>query len=418
MERKLGIYVHIPFCVSKCGYCDFYSMSNCDNLMPQYSKALCKHIEESKQQIENYYIDSVYFGGGTPSYFGADRLIEVLNEIKMTGRLLKDAEITFEANPDSVDLAQLKKLKKAGFNRASLGVQSANNDILKLIGRRHDFRQVLEAVKAIRSAGFYNLSIDLIYGLPSQTKADWADTLAKIIELRPEHISCYGLTLEENTPMYRYKGSPFLPSDDEQADMYLYTVDILQKYGYPQYEVSNFSVAGYESVHNMKYWRLDDYMAFGAAAHANINGLRYSHIRDIQKYIDAVMAGDDLIDEADEISAIERVAEYIMLGMRTVRGISEEEYRTKCKGNFGFIKSLLELYEKNGWAVLEDERWHFTGSGFLLSNTLIAALLDANSGKRVEINPWMQKAYGKIDEPDLPETEEEYFLHEFLGEEI
>ena len=257
MEPRLGIYIHIPFCASKCGYCDFYSCAGAADRMADYQHALLEHIEESAGRIAPAYIDTVYFGGGTPSFYGAARLIELLDAVKATGRLLKRAEVTVEVNPDSVRLHDLRALHKAGFNRLSIGMQSANNDILKMIGRRHSFHQVEMTVKNARTAGFDNVSLDLIYGLPSQTRSDWADTLAKAIALRPEHISGYGLKLEEGTPMYELKDSPLIPSDDEQADMYLCMVDELRRYGYEQYEISNFSIPGYESRHNLKYWQLD-----------------------------------------------------------------------------------------------------------------------------------------------------------------
>ena len=175
MSRKLGIYVHIPFCASKCGYCDFYSLAGCDRLMPKYQDALVAHIRESYGTLKSYEVDTVYFGGGTPSYYGAQRLAELWTELKNSGRVRRDAEVTLEANPDSARLKDLKLLRKEGFNRISLGVQSANNDILKLIGRRHNWLQAEQAVQAARDAGFDDLSIDLIYGLPSQTRSDWAE---------------------------------------------------------------------------------------------------------------------------------------------------------------------------------------------------------------------------------------------------
>lgn len=177
-----------------------------------------------------------------------------------------DSEITVEVNPDTTKLEELKLLRAEGVNRLSIGVQSANNDILKIIGRRHNFRQAEIAVDTAREAGFENVSLDLIYGLPSQTRGDWADTLSRALELHPEHLSCYGLKLEEGTPMYRsYLGSPLIPDEDEQADMYLYTVDTLAHYGLKQYEISNFAIPGYESRHNLKYWQLGDYMASARA---------------------------------------------------------------------------------------------------------------------------------------------------------
>ena len=226
MRKRLGIYIHIPFCVSKCGYCDFYSVPGGKQRMPDYQSALLSHISESADNISAYEVDSIYIGGGTPSCYGAERIVEILDELKRLGNVRLDSEITMEVNPDTVKLDDLRLLRREGVDRLSIGVQSANNDILKMIGRRHNFKQAQMAVENARRAGFENVSLDLIYGLPSQTKGDWAETLQACIELHPEHLSCYGLKLEEGTPMYHsYLNSPLLPDDDEQADMYLYTVE-------------------------------------------------------------------------------------------------------------------------------------------------------------------------------------------------
>lgn len=414
MDKTLGIYLHIPFCASKCGYCDFYSRPGCEKRMPAYQEALTAHLAESLPHMGAAKIDTVYFGGGTPSYYGAKRLCELFDTLKSGGQVLKSAEVTVEANPDSVRESELKLLRREGFNRLSLGVQSANNDILKLIGRRHNWRQAVTAVAAARDAGFDNLSLDLMYGLPSQTKGDWADTLGRALELKPEHISCYGLKLEEGTPMYRYKDSPFLPDDDEQADMYLYAVDQLRHYGYPQYEISNFSLKGYESKHNLKYWRLEDYMGFGAGAHSCVNGVRYSFVRDLEGYISGVSGENDIVDEYERISPVERASEYIMLGMRTVRGISAGEYHRVYRSDFAPIEKLLEDFVSRGWAVREGDRWHFTSSGFLLSNVLIGALLEAQSGSRVSVNPWMRRAFDAAEKTELPPGEDEAFREAIL----
>ncbi len=410
MYRSLGIYIHIPFCASKCGYCDFYSLAGCDRLMPKYQDALVAHIRESYGALKSYEVDTVYFGGGTPSYYGAQRLAELWSELKNSGRVRRDAEVTLEANPDSARLKDLKLLHKEGFNRISLGAQSSNNDILKLIGRRHNWLQVEQAVQAAREAGFDNLSIDLIYGLPSQTRADWADTLMKTIDLRPEHISCYGLTLEKGTPMYKYQGSPFLPSDDEQADMYLYAVDLLAHYGYAQYEVSNFAIKGYESRHNLGYWTLKDYLGFGAGAHSCIGGARFSYVRDADAYIVGVLGDQKIVDEYESVTSLERSSEYLMLGMRTVRGVSAEEYTRICLADFKPIGDTLRLFARKGWAVQEEEgNWHFTPSGFLLSNLLIGALLESQSSGRVAVTPWMKAAFDAEEKTELPPGEEELF---------
>lgn len=389
MERMLGIYIHIPFCASKCSYCDFYSLAGQESKMDRYQSALLKHIEESASQMEPYYIDTIYFGGGTPSFYGAKRLCEIFNTLKRTAKVLKSAEVTVEMNPDSVNQNDLRLLKNEGVNRISLGVQSANDDILRLIGRRHSFKQAEQAVRLARGEGFDNISLDLIYGLPSQTKSDWADTLSKCIALRPQHFSCYGLKIEDGTPICKYRGSAFLPDDDDQADMYLYMTDILEHYGYPQYEISNFSLPSKESKHNLKYWRLDDYMGFGPGAHSFVDGIRYSFVRDLDKYIDGVFGTVDIIDEYEKPDTLGLAAEYIMLGMRTVRGISKNEYNAVYRSGFDKIEYLLGEYEKKGWAKHRNDRWCFTSSGFLLSNILIGTLLEAQSQAKMSANPWI-----------------------------
>lgn len=394
MERMLGVYIHIPFCASKCSYCDFYSLAGQESKMEKYQRALIKHIEEATPQMEPYYIDTLYFGGGTPSFYGAKYICEIFNALKRSAKVLKSSEVTVEMNPDTVTQEDLHMLKSEGVNRISLGVQSANDDILKLIGRRHSFKQAEQAVRMAKAEGFENISLDLIYGLPSQTKNDWADTLSKCIALRPQHFSCYGLKLEDGTPICKYRGSAFLPDDDDQADMYLYMTDILEHYGYPQYEISNFSLPGRESKHNLKYWLLDEYMGFGPGAHSFIGGTRYSYVRDLDKYIEGVSGNADIIDEYEDTDKLGRAAEYIMLGMRTIRGISKDEYTAVYRSDFDKIEYLLGEYEKKGWTRRSGIRWCFTSSGFLLSNILIGTLLEAQSQAKMSANPWIIEPTG------------------------
>ncbi len=410
MRDRLGIYIHIPFCVSKCGYCDFYSIAGGKQKMPDYQSALLSHISESADIMEGYEIDSIYIGGGTPSCYGAKRIVEILDELKRMGNVRLDSEITVEVNPDTVRLDELKLLRAEGVNRLSIGVQSANNDILKIIGRRHNFRQAEAVVDTARSAGFENVSLDLIYGLPSQTKGDWAETLSKALELHPEHLSCYCLKLEEGTPMYRsYLGSPLIPDEDEQADMYLYTTDVLKSYGFEQYEISNFAIPGYESRHNLKYWQLGDYMGFGPGAHSCVNGVRYSYVRDIDKYISAVIGDSMIIDEYEHIVPIQRATEYLMLGMRTAHGISESDYHKIYRSDWIPIEETFELFERKGWAEKNDGRWRLTPAGFLISNVLINAVLEAQTGAKVENNPWMKEIFRQEKKQELPKGEYERF---------
>ena len=409
-KPRLGIYIHIPFCASKCSYCDFYSLAGCEHLMPDYHRALIAHLAESARGIRNYEVDSVYFGGGTPSYYGAEHLMEIFDVLKRNGNVRLDAEVTVECNPDSMTYKDLKLLRSEGVTRLSVGVQATNNDLLKLIGRRHSFQQAELAFSAARKAGFDNISLDLIYGLPSQTKSDWAESLARIVEMHPEHISCYGLKLEEGTPMYReYKDSPVLPSEDEQADMYSYAAEMLERYGYKQYEISNFCAPGFESLHNLKYWNLDDYMGFGPGAHSCVGNLRYSFVKDLKRYISGVEKKVSIIDEYQQVDPMERSVEYLMLAMRTNRGISEEDYRVRTQSDWKPILHALLAFQEKGWAEKTGDRWHFTVPGFLISNTLIGILLEAQASGRADSVPWMDRVDREERKIVLPKGEEELF---------
>ena len=376
-EEKLGIYIHIPFCRSKCDYCDFYSLAGREQDMDTYQKALLAHIRETAPLARHMEVDTVYFGGGTPSYYGAKRLKELLALIKKQFRVRKDAEITVEGNPDSVDTKLLTALRKAGFNRLSLGVQSACDELLRCVHRPHDFQQTQDAVAAARKAKLYNLSLDLIYGLPGQDIAGWQQTLEQVLALEPEHLSCYGLKVEEGTPLHRrVAGGETIPDDDLQADMYLWTVDRLERAGYHQYEISNFARSGRHSLHNLRYWLTRPYIGFGPGAHSDFGGRRYSFIRDLDRYIDGVLHGGNIIDSSDLIPDRERCGEYLMLRLRTTRGIEEWEYRRNYFMNFDPIEQKLLSYEQHGWAMQENGRWRLTPKGFLLSNQLIGELMD------------------------------------------
>jgi len=396
MDKYVGIYVHIPFCASKCAYCSFYSLAGCDKLMPAYQTAVLRHIKEYSAQLDGYLIDTVYFGGGTPSYYGANRLIGILNALKKNGHVLLDSEITAEVNPASITKDELLRLRRAGFNRLSIGVQCSDDKMLKSLGRLHTFADSEETVKNARQAGFDNVSVDIIFGLPSQDKDAWAETVARTASLKAEHISCYGLKIEDGTQLSVFRDSPFLPDDDEQADMYLYAVEMLARFGYRQYEISNFSRRGYESRHNMKYWLGDEYIGFGSGAHSYIGRCRYSFIEDIEKYIERVTLGQAVVEYSEEMSDFENAGEYLMLRLRTIHGISEDEYYNIYRLKMDLILELLHNYEKNGWVMFQDGRWRFTPTGFLLSNTLIGELLEAQTRQRTQISrPWQAQSSGE-----------------------
>lgn len=377
MADKLGIYIHIPFCRSKCDYCDFYSLAGRDDRMDQYQKALLSHIKETAPLAQDFPVDTIYIGGGTPSYYGAKRLKELLGVIRKLYKVEKDAEVTVECNPDSVDVKSLKILRKAGVNRLSMGMQSANACELERIHRIHTPQQVNEAATAARKAGFTNLSLDLIYGLPGQTMDSWKATVEHALSLIPQHLSCYGLKVEEGTPLAaRVAQGEILPDDDQQADLYLWTVGRLERAGYPQYEISNFAKPGFASRHNLRYWLTQPYIGFGPGAHSDFGGRRYSFVQDLDAYIQGVLQGGDIIDESEIIPKRERCGEYLMLRLRTVQGINEQEYRSTYFMDFAPLQARLEQLRAQGWAEQTDGRWHFTPKGFLLSNQLIGDLLE------------------------------------------
>ncbi|MCI6569249.1 MAG: radical SAM family heme chaperone HemW [Dysosmobacter sp.] len=378
-KKPLGIYVHVPFCKSKCVYCDFYSLPHAEERMDAYVKAVTAHLLETAPRAERHRVDTIYFGGGTPSYLGAKRLREILSVILKKYDVDKHAEITLEANPDSAqDWRELRTLRKAGFNRVSLGMQSADDGELAEIGRVHTAAQVRTAVDAVRKSKIDNLSLDLIYGLPHQTMERWQANLEAAVALAPQHLSCYGLKVEEGTPLHARRDSAGLPGDDAQADMYLSTVETLRHYGFFQYEISNFARPGFESRHNLKYWTLQEYAGFGPGAHSDFGGVRYAYERDLDTYIRGVLEGTPMLSENERIPPLDRDTEYLMLGLRTVRGIAPKTFENHYRRRFDCLLPFLEECRKAGYAVREEDgSWHLTPGGFLVSNQIIGGVLDA-----------------------------------------
>ena len=374
-KTPLGIYIHIPFCKSKCEYCDFYSIpGKHEELYADYTEAVCRHIKETGPLAPNHRVDTIYFGGGTPSYFGAEGLSTILTAVRRYFDVAPDAEITFEANPDSVTDQLLRRLRAEGFNRASLGIQCDDDEILKGLGRPHTYNQAVTAFQKLRKAGFDNISVDLMYGLPRQSPFTWQDTLRNVLSLRPEHISCYGLKVEPGTPLYKYQDQVFLPSDDTQVDMYLATCEILKENGYRQYEISNFARRGKISRHNMKYWTGLEYIGFGPNAASDFAGKYYTMVGDLKEYIDGIMNGGQVISDVLEIPVRERAGDYLMLRLRTTHGISAQEYERQYLLPFAPLEEAMQRCAENKDAVFENDRWHLTPKGMMISNTIISEL--------------------------------------------
>ena len=429
--EPLGLYIHIPFCKSKCAYCDFYSLPGCtEERMDAYTEALCTHLRafavrlreterggaaactgisdaETCTEMDDgaqadgkrgYTVDTVYFGGGTPSLLGERRLLDLWETVLREYPVAADAEVTLEANPDSCG-PWLASLQNAGFNRLSLGMQSADDGELREIGRVHTAAQTRAAVETVRRAGFHNLSLDLIYGLPRQTMEGWLGNVRAALDLGPEHLSCYGLKVEPGTPLYSRRETAELPGEEDQADDYLRAVEELDRAGYQQYEISNFARPGRESRHNLKYWTLAPYAGFGPGAHSDFGGARYAWDRDLDGYLRAVRdclapegirAGQPFpYGEYAEITPVGQAREWMMLGLRTAAGLDRGEYDRKFGGTggqtaepdgippFDRFVPFLEQCRRAGYAVRKGDRWRLTPRGFLVSNQIIGRLLEA-----------------------------------------
>lgn len=371
--RNLGLYIHIPFCRTKCLYCDFCSFVSRDEQQREaYVGALLREIEA--RGTKDYSVDTVYFGGGTPSLLSAEQIGRILGEIKESFNVSPDAEITLECNPMTVSDGDkyFKELRALGVNRISLGVQTAIDGELKLIGRRHSFEEAKATFFEARGAGFENISVDLMLGIPSQTLDSLRASANQVIKLAAEHISIYSLQLEEGTPLYRMRERYSLADDDTAADMYELVVKMMKDAGYRHYEISNFARGGRESKHNCKYWRLDEYLGLGLAAHSDFGGKRLENTRDMERYL-----GGEWLEAASEISNSEREFEFLMLGLRTADGISKSEFLARF--GVGFDEKYgekMEKFKKMGYFCEKGDALALTESGFEVSNAILTEILD------------------------------------------
>ncbi len=327
----IGLYVHIPFCISKCRYCDFNSQVAAEPLRRQYHAAVGEQLQRLLGGPIPYCISTVFFGGGTPTIYSSADLAHLLAIIVANGELDTPAEVSCEANPDTVDVDKLMALRAAGFNRLSLGVQSLDDEQLRLLGRTHDAGTALAAAAAAREA-FDNLSLDIIYGIPGQTARSWSATLDGIIALRPDHISAYGLMIEHDTPLHMMVASGQLQplSDTTYAEFYTQAQRAFAAAGYLQYEISNFARPGYECRHNLSYWRNESYLGCGAGAAAYLDGVRSINIADPGDYCAAVGEGRSVIASAEQLDAVHRAGETIMLALRTAAGADLIRISEQC----------------------------------------------------------------------------------------
>ena len=371
---KLGLYIHIPFCRTKCLYCDFCSfVSRSEGARDEYVDAIVKEIE--MRGTKEYLVDTIYFGGGTPSLLSVEQVGRILSCVKANFIVCDDAEITLECNPRTHrDDGQkyFSALRGIGINRLSLGVQSAVDEELKLIGRQHTFGDAKRTFFDARESGFENVSLDLMLGIPSQTMESLEYSVNELVKLGAEHISIYSLQLEEGTPLYKMREKYDIVDDDLSAEMYERVVYLMKNAGYEHYEISNFARVGKESRHNSKYWRLDEYLGLGLSAHSDFSGKRLENTKDMEKYLSGKWVENEI-----SISTKEREFEFLMLGLRTSAVISKPEFFERFGVNFDEkYGKKIENLEKMGYFLQNDERVVLNERGFEVSNMLLAQILD------------------------------------------
>lgn len=363
-KKTLGIYVHVPFCVSKCNYCDFNSYPNIWSCEDGYFAALVNEII-NKSGSDEYLADTIYIGGGTPSAVRSDNIGRVMEALNRRFSVTENCEITIECNPATANLRKLRTLREIGANRISIGMQSAYDEQLKILGRAHSFKDCKDCVRDARTARFDNISLDLMFGLPNQDLESWRRSLEAAVSLAPEHLSCYALKIEDGTPFAAMDLD--IADDDESCEMYKYAVDFLEKNNYLRYEISNFAKVGCESRHNLKYWQLREYAGFGAGAHSFLDGKRFANERDVLKYMNGAPF------ECASESADDLMSEFVFLGMRLESGISEAEFEAM------FGRSIYDVFaeplKKNlsrGTIVSNGGRLHIPRQYTYVSNAIMS----------------------------------------------
>ncbi len=371
-DKKLSIYIHIPFCAAKCLYCDFLSFQGAEQYFERYKNALIREIESFKNP-EKYNVCTIFFGGGTPSVFPPEFFYEICNALYKKFNISSDLELSVEANPGTLSEDILNNFMLCGVNRLSIGAQSFDDKILKIIGRIHTSSVFFKSFELIRRKGFDNVNIDLMFSLPFQSLSCWESTLKTAVELEPEHISAYSLIIEENTPIYGlYKnGSLDLPDERTDREMYYAAKDILKSSGYEHYEISNFAKEGFRSKHNTVYWKREEYIGFGLGAASFLNGFRFKNTDNMELYLDGCA-----YEQIEKIKDRDAYSEFIFLGLRMMEGISISEFEN-CFGIsiFENYSSQIENLIKQGLLVMDKDRLYLTERGIDVSNSVFVEFL-------------------------------------------
>ena len=373
---SIGIYVHFPFCVSKCKYCNFNSYSDKNHLQLDYLKALTSEID--KYGNKDIQVDSIFIGGGTPSFMFDGCISTLLTTIRKNFEVLENAEISIECNPNSVTANKVYEWKGAGINRVSVGLQSTNANTLKLIGRQHSVKDYVNAVETIKTCGIENINTDCLVGLPRQKMSHIKHTLRTITKFHCTHVSVYSLILEEDTPLFKMveSGEVSLPPEERVLNMYNFAYDFLEKSGYERYEVSNFAKSGYECKHNLNTWKMGEYLGFGSGAHGYFKGERYSNVLGIEEYISLLKNDKYPIENKEKISKEEAFEETIMLGLRTKYGVNLKELKDKYKVDLSITKKdEIKYFLDMELIKIDGDNLSLTDKGYPVLNKIILELV-------------------------------------------
>jgi len=385
MKKELELYIHIPFCVKKCAYCDFLSGPQDEETIEKYIESLLDEIRAHGSKIDfvsNYEVTSIFIGGGTPTTLNVSQTQRIFDTLKGTFQISQDAEITIEANPGTVTREKLETYRACDINRISFGLQSTNNEELKLLGRIHTYEEFLESFSLARECGFDNINVDLISAIPKQTLASWEETMQNVIKLNPEHISAYSLIVEDGTPFAKVygegcPGEKDLPSEEDERTIYYRTEELLKAAGYHRYEISNYAKEGKECKHNLGYWERKEYLGIGLGSASLINNVRYCNTSDLARYIQCAKHPDIIQEDIQVLSQKEQMEEFMFLGLRKMKGISETEFKDcfdievdKC------YRDQLDKLEREKLLERKDECIRLTSRGIDISNYVLSEFIN------------------------------------------
>lgn len=374
---KISLYIHIPFCAQKCLYCDFPSFARKDHLRKAYIEALNKEIISLREKHNNLEINTIFIGGGTPSVLEANELECLLKEVAKLN-MAKEVEYSMECNPGNLTEEKLEVMKKYGVNRISMGLQAKQDNLLKGLGRIHNYKTFKENFLLAKKVGFNNINVDLMFGLPNQSLNEWEETLREIISLEPAHISAYSLIIEEGTAFYNlYENDKLkLPTEEEERKMYHLAKKILEENGFNQYEISNYAKEGKECRHNLAYWNMDNWIGVGSAAASYINGKRIKNISSVEEYINSIKDKGEAVEEIINNSKNDNMEEFMFMGLRKINGIDENEFKNRFSMNINDVYGeILNKYIGEGLLIRESGRIFLSEKGIEISNVIMADFL-------------------------------------------